>query len=170
VAEEALAAPAVTPGRTGPGAADHQAGWLLTAPAFFPARPHTCTWSYPGRAEQIRLVRAALAPLLEGCPVADDALLICSELAANAALHSRSAAPGGRFTVRAETFPGEYVRIEVTDQGGAWVSHRDEERPHGLDLVHALAGQGRWGVTGGPDGRTVWVQLDWPSGSGPPML
>jgi anti-sigma regulatory factor (Ser/Thr protein kinase) len=160
--EEALAAATVTPAGTGQLRTDHGAGWLLTARAFYPARPHICTWSYPGRADQIRLVRAALAPLLQGCPVAEDALLICSEMAANAALHSRSAEPGGRFTVCAAIFRGEYVRIEVEDQGGEWVSHRDEERPHGLDLVRALAGDGGWGIKGGTDGRTVWARLDWP--------
>jgi anti-sigma regulatory factor (Ser/Thr protein kinase) len=162
MAEEiALAAPAETAPVTRPAGRDQHAAWLLAVPAFHPARPHTCTWSYPGKIQQIRLVRAALAPLLEGCPVADDTLLVCSELAANAALHSRSAEPGGRFTVRVRIFPGEYVRVEVEDQGGAWDSHHDPERPHGLDLVRMLAGEGRWGVTGGDDGRTVWARFDW---------
>jgi anti-sigma regulatory factor (Ser/Thr protein kinase) len=95
-------------------------------------------------------------------------LLICSELASNAALHSRSAEPGGRFTVRSRIFPGEYVRIEVEDQGGTWVAgEHDDNRPHGLDLVRTLAGEGRWGVTGGPAGRTVWARLDWLPGPTP---
>jgi anti-sigma regulatory factor (Ser/Thr protein kinase) len=163
-AETVLAGPAKTAPVTRPAGRDQHAAWLLAAPAFYPARPHTCTWSYPGKVQQIRLVRAALAPLLEGCPVADDALLVCSELAANAALHSRSAEPGGRFTVRLRIFPGEYVRVEVEDQGGVWDRHHDEERPHGLDLVDMLVGEGRWGVTGGEDGRTVWARFDWASG------
>ena len=37
----------------------------------------------------------------EDCPRADDVILCASELAANAALHSRSRLPGGTFTVRA---------------------------------------------------------------------
>jgi anti-sigma regulatory factor (Ser/Thr protein kinase) len=72
--------------------------------------------SYPGRLGQPRLVRAALAPLLMGCPRADDAVLIASELAANAAVHSNSAAPGGQFTVRAGIRGEDYIWIEVEDQ------------------------------------------------------
>jgi anti-sigma regulatory factor (Ser/Thr protein kinase) len=166
MAEETLDAPAETPRGTGAAAAaaQHSIGWLLSAPASGPVRSYSDTWSFPGKIEQLRLVRAALASLLEGCPVADEALLVCSELAANAALHSRSSAPGGRFTVRVRVVPGEYVRVEVKDQGGVWVRHHDEERPHGLDLVHALAGEGHWGVNGGPKGRTVWAVLDWRPG------
>jgi anti-sigma regulatory factor (Ser/Thr protein kinase) len=163
MAEETLDAPAETPRGTGAAAAaaHHSIGWRLAAPASRPVRSYTCTWSFPGKIEQLRLVRAALASLLKGCPVADDALLVCSELAANAALHSRSSAPGGRFTVRVRILAGEHVRVEVEDQGGVWDRHHDEQRPHGLDLVHALAGEGRWGVNGGPEGRTVWAVLDW---------
>lgn len=121
-------------------------------------------WSYPGERGQVRQVRAAIFPLLDGCPLADDAVLIASELAANAAVHSGSAAPGGRFTVRAEVRRGDYVRIEVEDQGGPWTRRGTaDDRPHGLDLVAALAGPGNWGVDGGPEhGRVVWARLDWP--------
>src|ERR1017187_942415 len=45
---------------------------------------------------------------------------LACEMAANAALHSHSALPGGQFTVRAELSPGDYVWIEVEDQGGFW--------------------------------------------------
>ena len=40
--------------------------------------------NYPGRADQVRHVRRALARHLAGCPAADEAILIASELAANA--------------------------------------------------------------------------------------
>jgi hypothetical protein len=52
----------------------------------------------PGERSQARLVRAALALMLDGCPRAGDAVLITSELAADAAVHSNSAAPGGHFS------------------------------------------------------------------------
>lgn len=127
---------------------------------------HRCTFarSFPGERAQVRQVRAAIAPLLDGYPLADDAVLIASELAANAAVHSRSAAPGGQFTARAEVYPGEYVWIEVEDQGGPWTrSGHDDGRPHGLALVDALAGTGNWGIDGdAKHGRTVWVRLNWP--------
>jgi anti-sigma regulatory factor (Ser/Thr protein kinase) len=124
----------------------------------------TFTRRYPGDGSQARLVRAAVTLLLDGCPHAVDAVLITSELAANASVHSNSAAPGGRFTVRAEVYCGDYVWIEVEDQGGPWT--RGENRHgyvHGLDLVDALAGTGNWGIDGDAEhGRIVWARLDWP--------
>ena len=122
---------------------------------------------YLGNPGQIRAVRAALRGLLDGCPIADDAILCASELAANAALHSRSGLPGGKFTVRATLSPGEYVRVEVEDQGASWTpGARDPERGHGLDVIHALAAD--WGIDGDYRTRTVWVRLDWPQGAPPP--
>src|SRR6202035_4736116 len=46
--------------------------------------------------------RAFLRAALDGCPVADDAVLCVSEWGANAVLHSDSRKAGGTFTVRAE--------------------------------------------------------------------
>jgi anti-sigma regulatory factor (Ser/Thr protein kinase) len=132
---------------------------------FVTAGRRALTRAYPGQRRQIRLVRATLALLLEDCPLVSDAILIASELAANAVVHSNSAAPGGRFTVRAEVCPGEYVLIEVDDQGGQWIPRPHEDgRPHGLDLVDALAGTGNWGIHGDAErGRTAWARLDWPA-------
>src|SRR6266853_5879240 len=76
--------------------------------------------TYPGGTEHIRAVRADLRPVLRDCPRADDVILCASELAANAALHSRSRLPGGTFTVRAVISPDHYARIEVQDNGGPW--------------------------------------------------
>jgi anti-sigma regulatory factor (Ser/Thr protein kinase) len=136
----------------------------MTARSVSAADRRTLTRSYPGQRRQIRLVRATLGLLLDGCPLVGDAILIASELAANAVVHSNSAAPGGRFTVRAEVCPGEYVRIEVDDQGGQWVPRgRELDRPHGLDLIDALVGAGNWGIHGDAErGRTAWARLDWP--------
>jgi hypothetical protein len=53
---------------------------------------------------------------------ADDVILCVSELAANAVLHSNSRRPGGTFTVRIESCPGAYIRIEVEDDGGPWIA------------------------------------------------
>ena len=135
----------------------------MTAQAVSAADRHTLTCSYPGQRRQIRLVRAAVAVLLDDCPVAAEAILVASELAANAVVHSNSAAPGGRFTVHAEVCPGHYVRIEVRDQGGKWAPRDYEnDRPHGLDLIDALAGTGNWGITGDAEhGRVAWALLDW---------
>ena len=76
---------------------------------------HTAT--YPGRTDQLHHVRRAVASHLVGCAAAADAVLIASELAANAILHSRSRAR--HFTVRAELH-SDHVRIEAEDFGGPW--------------------------------------------------
>src|SRR5580704_1383775 len=78
--------------------------------------------SYPGVKEQVHQVRADLAHVAAGFPAADDLVLIGSELATNAVLHSRSGHPGETFTVRAEVHPGQYASLEVEDQGGDWAS------------------------------------------------
>ena len=69
------------------------------APRTLPQRTTEAT--YPGGTEHIRAVRADLRAVLDDCPSADDVILCASELAANAAQHSRSRLPGGTFTVRA---------------------------------------------------------------------
>lgn len=119
--------------------------------------------SYPGTLDQVRLVRAFLRESLSGCPRVDDAIAIGSELAANAAVHSRSGIPGGHFSVRAEVNEGAYVLVAVEDEGGPWQARACEpERGHGLDLVQAIAGPGHWGVTGDASGRETWARLIWP--------
>ena len=114
--------------------------------------------TFPGSADQVQRARRAVAHYLHGCPVTDDAVLIVSEFCSNAVLHSAS--KGGFFTVRAEIFPG-YLWLEVEDLGGHWnFKPRDAARPHGLDVVEALAGPDNWGVDGDRAGRVVWARLD----------
>jgi len=103
-------------------------------------------------------VRRAVASHMTGCAAATDAVLIASELSANAILHSRSRA--GHFTVCIELHP-DHVRIETEDSGGPWRRRQPDGRPHGLDVVEALTGPDGWGTettTGG--GRIVWARLD----------
>jgi serine/threonine-protein kinase RsbW len=122
--------------------------------------------AYLGSSDQIRAVRAVLRGLLDGCPMADEVILCASEMAANAALHSHSALPGGQFTVRAELSPGDYVWIEVEDQGGPWSPAAVESGGgHGLDIIHALAAD--WGIDGDYRTRTIWVRFDWPPDTPP---
>jgi len=116
------------------------------------------TATYPGRADQLHHVRRAVTSHLAGCAAADDAVLIASELAANAILHSRSRV--GHFTVRTELHP-DHVRIETEDSGGPWRRRQPDGRPHGLDLIKALTGPDRWGTeitTSG--GLIVWARLN----------
>src|SRR5437588_8553572 len=103
--------------------------------------------TYPGRPEHVRQVRADAWGLLDGCPAADEVILCLSELAANAVLHSDSRRPGGTFTVRIESCPGAYIRIEVEDDGGPWLaSAPDPGSGRGLDIIRVLAAE-RGGAT-----------------------
>ena len=125
------------------------------------------TQEFPARPEQVGQARKFLAAALGGCPVADDAVLCLSELASNSVLHSASSRPGGAFTVRVQVRHGDYVRIEVRDEGGSW-----DERPcadgraHGLAIVRALA------AGSGTDGDALagwfaWARFDWPGRTAP---
>lgn len=115
---------------------------------------------FPASADQIRQARNFAARLLSGWPVADDAILCVSELAANATIHSDSRKPGGHFTVRAEIRPGERLRVEVQDQGGSWTRRGAQSEPshngpqgRGLVIVGRLAQD--WGRSG--DSETGWI-------------
>jgi anti-sigma regulatory factor (Ser/Thr protein kinase) len=137
-----------------------------------PTRSKVVTFerSYAGTEDQVRHVRADLASIVKGCPLADDFILLASELATNAVVHSESGQPGGTFSVRAEIRSGDYAWLEVEDQGGPWIRQDpDEEHGRGLVLVANLAGDGNWAVE---DGRTsgtraIWVWLDWGSSREP---
>src|SRR5216683_5643374 len=113
---------------------------------------------YAGCPDQVGEARRLLAVVLHGCPVAEDAVLLCSELCANAVCHSNSGRPGGQFTVRAEVYDRDYVHLEVEDQGGPWLERtRSGERGHGLTIVRAIADA--WGIDGGAEGWVVWVRI-----------
>lgn len=115
--------------------------------------------TYPGHPAQVAQVRRDLTRHLTGCPAADDAVLIASELAANAIVHGRSA--GMSFTIRCHAAPRQ-LRIEVQDAGGPCRPRSHGDRPHGLDIVQALTGPNGWGTqTAGTGGRIVWAELSW---------
>jgi serine/threonine-protein kinase RsbW len=118
------------------------------------------TGTFGGRAEEATRVRREVAAYLSACPAADDMILIASELAANAVLHTRSR--GASFMVRCQASPGQ-VRIEVEDLGGPWRQRRDSaDRPHGLDIISALTGPDGWGTqAAGTGGRIIWARLSW---------
>jgi anti-sigma regulatory factor (Ser/Thr protein kinase) len=116
------------------------------------------TGIFPAEPGQVRRARAALAGWLGGWPLADEAILVCSEFATNSVVHSASR-DGGAFTLRVEVRP-DRVRIEVEDAGGPWHDGlRDDGRPHGFDVVAAIAGAGNWGIDGDACGRTAWARL-----------
>ena len=119
--------------------------------------------AYPGTMNQPRRVRVDLTEIAGACPVIAELVLLGSELAANAVLHSRSGHPGGVFTVRATLYPGDYVWVEVIDQGGPWVADgHDDEHGRGLAVVAMIAGDGNWGIEGDTSARVAWFRLNWP--------
>ncbi len=116
------------------------------------------TGTYPGRPDQVKRVRHEITRYLAGHPATDDLVLIVSELAANAVLHSAS--KDDFFTVAVELHE-TYIHVECEDAGGPWhLQPPDPERPHGLDLVQAFAGGDNWGVDGSETGRVVWARLE----------
>ncbi len=132
------------------------------APMAQALRALAVTADFRASADQVRRARNFVSRLLDGWPVADDAVLCVSELASNSVLHSASGEAGGTFSVQLKTVPGEYVWVEVRDQGGSWV-RRDQYdgRPHGLDIVGLLAAD--FGVDGdAQSGWIVWARLDLP--------
>jgi serine/threonine-protein kinase RsbW len=129
---------------------------VTTAPATQATRYQR---TYPGHPAQVAQVRRDLTGHLAGCPAAGDAVLIASEIAANAILHGHAA--GQSFTVRCHASPG-HLRIEVEDPGGPWRPRQPGDRPHGLDIITALTGPDGWGTqTVGTEGRIVWARLTW---------
>jgi DNA-binding XRE family transcriptional regulator/anti-sigma regulatory factor (Ser/Thr protein kinase) len=136
----ATAAPSAR--RAGPGSADSQ--------------------RFPGRPDQVREARGFLRGILGDCPVADAALLVCSELAANAVQHSRSARPGGAFTVLTQYRPGSWAWVEVQDDGGRWEPGRPgiTEGWRGLAIVDELASY--WDIREEDASRVICARLDWP--------
>jgi Histidine kinase-like ATPase domain len=165
--------PADTPGpssseqRQEPGGKDflmpQQAGLLTTAAGNRAAPVRTYDRVFPATASQVGEARRFLAAALVGCPVADDAVLCLSELASNSVLHSNSKKTGGTFTVRAQVRDGDYLWLEVEDNGGSWEEcARRDSRPHGLDIIRALATDcGRDGDA--YTGWVMWARLDWPA-------
>lgn len=137
------------------------------------AQPGAPSWRrYRGRADQAAVVRAWLAGELVGCPAVRDVVLMADELVCNAIQHSNTRKPGGVFRVLLQVLPGELVRVEVADAGGAWARPGWDSGPdgggeadgywcggRGLRIVAALAAA--WGVQGDDGGRTVWFTVGW---------
>lgn len=131
-------------------------------PAHGPALPreHPYRRTFPATTDQVGAARRFIAGLLAGNRAAADATLLVSEIAANSVLHSRSARPGGTFTVSFRR-SGPAIRIEITDQGGHWRLSRphDDETGRGLDVVLALSD--RRGILAHSSGEcAVWVEFD----------
>jgi anti-sigma regulatory factor (Ser/Thr protein kinase) len=121
---------------------------------------------FSGASSQVGRTRLFVGDVLDGCPAADDAILLTSELVTNAIAHTASG-KGGKVIVtvyRADT----RVRVEVKDDGSDQApvvrpADKDRESGFGLGLVDLMAD--RWGHCGGRRSRVVWFMLEWkPSG------
>ena len=96
-------------------------------------------------------------------PVADEVTAVAWELAANACLYSKSNRPGGQFAMTVHDFTGDYVYVEVRDQGSAWDADLGQaaECPHGLYLLQQLATT--YGAAGGRRGWMIWFTVSYPA-------
>jgi anti-sigma regulatory factor (Ser/Thr protein kinase) len=119
--------------------------------------------AFPGLPAQVRSVREFVAHAVDDCPVAGDVILLASEVAANAVVHTASG-KGGTFTVVVRPGAG-VIRVEVHDGGseaspGIRATEDLAGSGRGLGLVESLAT--RWGHLGDRDGRVVWFEVEWP--------
>jgi anti-sigma regulatory factor (Ser/Thr protein kinase) len=108
-----------------------------------------------------RLAAEALA-VAGSCPAADSAVLLVSELTANAVEHTRSG-QGGQVRVTVAAAPGEWVLLLVGDDGtdDGSVPSVPEQRPaaesgRGLLLVATLADAYGYAL-----GGLSWALLPW---------
>jgi anti-sigma regulatory factor (Ser/Thr protein kinase) len=117
---------------------------------------------FSGHADQVAAARRFVASAIhDSGPARDVSRLLVSEAATNALLHSASG-DGGSFTVE-YLISDRLLRVEVHDGGGPTgprrrVHHLESMTGRGLDLFDALSD--RWGVDGGPEGWTLWFELD----------
>lgn len=90
----------------------------------------------------------------------EDAVLVSSELAANAVMHG-----AGASLIFSLKHTREGLRIEVSDGSRSRPKLRstspEDEHGRGLQLVNTLAS--RWGVAPLPDGKATWCLLQRPS-------
>jgi serine/threonine-protein kinase RsbW len=125
--------------------------------------------TFRGVPEQVRVARGWLTQIVDGFAAVDEVLLACSELVANAIMHSESGRPGGYFTVRL-AIRADIVRVEVLDEGGPWPGghgrsgfsggQAEEDASQcgrGLAIVAAITDA--WGIAGDQDGRTAWCEI-----------
>jgi serine/threonine-protein kinase RsbW len=139
----------------------------LTAAADLSTATRRCAGSFPGRRDQVRLIRGILSAFFDDSPAAPDAILLVSELAANAVTHSASGQPGGLLIIRAETSPAICVRAEVEDQGSTWDGNLSTAQPpHGLFILRALSADS--GTRRGQDGWITWFTIPITAGQEPP--
>lgn len=115
----------------------------------------------PGVPAQVSRARGVVTTALgRDHPLHDEAVLLTSELATNAVLHTRSG-DGGSFTVSVHA-TGTVVRVWVEDAGSegppcACRTGTYATNGRGLPLLEALSH--RWGLVRANGANTVWFEL-----------
>ena len=113
--------------------------------------------AFPNAPAGVRDARAYVADALRGADpnAVDAAVLMVSELATNAVVHTTSP-----FTIGIDQCDHE-VRISVTDEGAGTPRLRhaaaSDTDGRGLSIVDAFAVE--WGVDQRPDSKTVWFTV-----------
>jgi serine/threonine-protein kinase RsbW len=127
---------------------------------------HALCWRrvFAGDQAQLSTMRRWLEVLLPPCPARDDVVMVASELAANAILHTASRDTGS-FAVEISWSTGS-VQVGVADNGAPSgpriVEDPDGEDGRGLVIVRELSvGHG---VSGDERGRLVWARVPWEEG------
>ncbi|MFF7115508.1 ATP-binding protein [Streptomyces albogriseolus] len=125
--------------------------------------------SLPAEREAISRVRRQLRARLEEDGlggVADDVVLICTELVTNAVLHGCLGFPPGITVQVTVVWSDVQLRLGVRDPSCVRPTERESSASRtsgrGLRLVDELSD--RWGVDLSGSGKTVWTELDSPRG------
>ena len=134
------------------------------APSLPSSNAVTVKRTFPGSPDQVARVREFVRLVLGPLPVLDEDVLLASELATNAVIHTASG-QGGAFDVGMSRYPSA-VRVEVHDAGShqvpmprPWDHLTEEGRGLGLGLVSLIAD--RWDHSEDTDGRSVFFELCW---------
>jgi len=121
-----------------------------------------CVLSLEGSPDQVAKARHLVSVILgRDHPLHDDCVLLTSEIATNAVIHSRSG-DGGVFTVTViHSVTG--VRVSVQDEGSseaptAGRAPADATGGRGLPMLEALAH--RWGMVREAGSNRVWFELE----------
>ncbi|MFC4586656.1 ATP-binding protein [Sphaerisporangium corydalis] len=119
----------------------------------------------PGKATSASVARAFVREtlLVAGCSELDEAVLMVSELVANAVRHSDSGRRADGLLTVAVVDRGKTIQVGVTDAGSADSPRiqpepgQGDESGRGLWLVSELAAS--WGWRKDVDGHVVWFEI-----------
>ena len=114
--------------------------------------------TFPRQARSAPLARRFVIEVIGRPPAADDAILLASELVANALVHARDAT-AVTVTVAMTT---ALIRVDVHDDGRTGIPHWREantqaEDGRGFQIMNALAQ--RWGFTREQDQTCCWFEV-----------